>query len=297
MSDSRSESLDARLEAERLQKLYYDDARQQSVNILLLGEKGHGKTSLLRTARRPIHIDSFDPGGTIVLRDLIACGDVVPDTRYENENPLSPRQYSQWSFETNKRIENDYFSRFGTYCLDSATSWGDCILYWVQNTINASDRHAGETPRWQTDYRPVRTQMENWMRKLLALPCDFILTGHFTGEYQSLLKEERLIRYVFDSIGAAKTKIPTFFSEVWIIQATEKSGGNEYKVLTQHDGLYRASTRLGAGGKFNKWEEPNIKALLRKAGWPSGDKPKLILTEEEKESAAKRIEQRAKTAE
>jgi hypothetical protein len=283
--------LDARIEAQHLKEVYHADPRQQSFNLLLLGEKGSGKTSLLRTARWPVHIDSFDPGGTIPLRDLIDSGDVVADTQYEYEDPYKPTAYKQWLFQLDKRIQGGYFNTFGTYCLDSATSWGDAILYWVQSTIGkkadgSGESFAGQTPKWNRDYKPQRTEVENCLRKLLSLPCDVIVTGHFTGEYETTTNaftrevEEKLLRYVFHGVGATKTKVPTFFSELWITQAQEGPKGNTYRLLTQHDGYYRASTRLGRGGTFLKFETPNIKALLKKAGWPHGDKPRITNTNE-----------------
>ena len=50
-------------EMEEIQNLYRQDKNQQTFNCLILGEMGTGKTHLLQTCRRPIHIDSFDPGG------------------------------------------------------------------------------------------------------------------------------------------------------------------------------------------------------------------------------------------
>lgn len=288
--------LDARVEIERLQSLYTKDPRQSKFNALLLGEKGVGKTSLLRSARLPVYLDSFDPNGTLVLKDMIEKGDIVANTQYEVEDPLNPIQYKQWQFNIKNLYDNKFFNNFSTYALDSTTSWGDAILYWVQHTImkDANGKgvsHAGETPKWNRDYRPVRTQMENCIRFLLNLPCDVILIGHYTGDYEDKYnaisgeKESELIRYVFNGVGETKNKIPLFFSEIWIMQyMRETSKGSERKLLTQPDGLFRASTRLGHGGKFEKWEEPDIKKLLKKAGWPTQDKPHLSTLDKEVET-------------
>lgn len=279
--------LDARVEAAKLLELYKDDPRQRKFNLLLMGEKGVGKTSLVRTARKPVHIDSFDPGGTIVLQDMIYSGDVVADTRYENEDPKSPKAYRLWMHTFMEKYKDNYFESFGTYVIDTTTPWIDSMLYWVQHTIEQGKSHAGETPKWNRDYRPVRTEVENQLRLILNLPCDVILIGHYTGDYEDVLvynpvtqmreRESNLFRYVFNGIGETKNKVPLFFTEMWILQfGRETRDGTERRVLTQNDGLFRASTRLGASGKFNKWEEPNIKNLLKKAGWPTADKPSLF---------------------
>ena len=65
MSETEKEKafLDARKQAAELAEKYKNDRKQRSFNLLLLGEMGSGKTFLIRTARKPVHIDSFDPVG------------------------------------------------------------------------------------------------------------------------------------------------------------------------------------------------------------------------------------------
>jgi hypothetical protein len=43
--------------------------------------------------------------------------------------------------------------------------------------------------------------------------------------------------------------------------------------LTQAAGSYTARTRLGKNGRFDKYEPPDFKALLKKAGKAIEDKP------------------------
>ena len=106
--------LDARIEAERLRTRYASDPRQHSFRVLITGESGTGKTHLLRTARRPVHVDSFDPGGTLVLRDLIERGHVVADTIYETEDRTNPTMFREWARTFTQRVNGKYFESFGT---------------------------------------------------------------------------------------------------------------------------------------------------------------------------------------
>lgn len=73
--------LKIRAEAEKLATMYKEDPRQNSFTALVTGNLGSGKSFLLRTARKPVHIDSFDPGGTLGLKDYIAKGEIIPDVR------------------------------------------------------------------------------------------------------------------------------------------------------------------------------------------------------------------------
>ena len=51
---------DAAAELKRVQDFYKGDKLQKRFSALVTGETNAGKTFLLRTARRPVHIDSFD---------------------------------------------------------------------------------------------------------------------------------------------------------------------------------------------------------------------------------------------
>lgn len=271
---SQTRLLDARLEAEKLKKIYQNDPRMNSFRVLVTGETGTGKTHLLRTARKPIHIDSFDPGGTLVLRDLIQIGDVVADTEYENEDAEAPFAYTAWSRKLEQRIKGKYFDSFGTYCLDSSTLWAMAIM----NQVLKEDKRPGTAPKFTRDYVPQKVKIQNSMRKVLNLPCDVIITGHLQGVFESKIVEGEEVRILtgmrYMTTGQGVIILPLMFDELWTTLAKEKGSGTEYQLLTAKHGLYQAKTRIGRG-VFSTFETPNIKELLKKAHWPSDDKPKL----------------------
>jgi len=175
-------------EIAKLRQAYADDPKQKTFNLLLLGEMGTGKTFILRTARLPVHIDSFDPGGTKGLRDEIAAGKIIADTRYESEDRLRPFAYQIWKTEFMRRRSEGYFDRMGTYCLDSSTSWSEAVM----NRILQKAKIEGEAPRFTKDYTPQKVEIQNMMRYMLDLPCDFVLTGHLE---QYMDHGDQAIRY------------------------------------------------------------------------------------------------------
>lgn len=276
--------LDARIEAEKLRTKYATNPEHFAA--LVIAEKGQGKTSLLRTARLPVHIDSFDPGGTIVLSDMIRKGDIIADTIYEQEDPLNPFAFGEWRRTMEHRIRTKYFESISTYCLDSCTTWSDCIMYHVQDQAEKSDktgntRLLGIAPRRNHDYVPQKALIQTWLRKLLSLPCDVIVTGHLYGQYERRrledgTTEDRLTGYRFMSTGKATVVIPLEFSEMWVMVTKQAGGTSKYEIITGRDGYYLGSTRLGNRGKFALHEEADIKVLLKKAGWPTADKAKLF---------------------
>jgi len=60
-------SYDPRKELKRVTDYYNQDPLQKRFSAIISGDIEAGKTYLLSTARFPVHIDSFDPGGTKCL--------------------------------------------------------------------------------------------------------------------------------------------------------------------------------------------------------------------------------------
>jgi len=274
--------LDIKNEAAKLQQMYVDDPRQNSFNLLLLGESGSGKTTLCSTAKKPIHIDSFDPGGTKALMPFVKSGKIVIDSRWESEDPTKPMcakssgapgkewAFMEWKREFERRVKSGYFEHFGTYVLDSATTWSLAIMNWVLDKGGIP----GQAPRFTKDYGPQKIEIQNYVKKMLDLPCDFIMTGHLESD-----KDESTgkYKYKFMTTGKAEVIIPLQFDEIWTCVAEQKGMTNiEYKVLTAKNGMYPGSSKLAKLGDFKTWEEPDIKVLLKKAHKSVADKPLFV---------------------
>ena len=253
-------------EVQALREAYSTDPRQSSFNILVLGEMGSGKTFLFRTARFPVHIDSFDPGGTKGLKEWISTGDIVVDSQYESEDRMKPWAFAKWEANFERRVKSGYFDQFGTYLIDSASSFSDAIM----NSILKKSNIAGSPPRYTKDYTPQKTLIHNYLRLMLDLPCDFAMTGHLEP-YTS--GEETMFRFLVTGKGAII--FPTLFDEVYIMLPKTIGQKTAYRLLTQNTGTYLARSRLAANGKLDMYEDPDIKNLLKKAGLSTDDKPKL----------------------
>jgi hypothetical protein len=273
--------LDIKAEAQKLQQMYVEDPKQNSFNLLLLGESGSGKTTLCSTARAPIHIDSFDPGGTKALMPMVKEGKAIIDSRWESEDPTKPalkkssgapgmeQAYPEWKKEFIRRVNMGYFEHMGTYILDSCTTWSLAIMNWVLN----KDGMIGQAPRFTKDYGPQKIEIQNMIKVMLDLPCDFIMTGHLESDKDEVSGR---IKYKFMTTGKAEVIIPLQFDEIWTCIAEQKGMTNvDYKVLTAKNGAYPGSSKLAKLGDFKVFEEPNIKELLKKAKRPYLDKPLL----------------------
>lgn len=268
---------DYQQELQRVKKYYEGDPLQKRLSMLVTGETNAGKTYLARTARKPIHIDSFDPGGTKCLRDLISSGDVIADTSFEDDDPFEPDKFAKWMRATEVRFQIGYFEHFGTYMLDSATTFGEAVM----NYGLAAKGRAGEAPQHRRDYNPQKVQMVNYIRKLMRLPCDFIMTGHLR-EIRKVLRIDTKtgivnedVKYRFYTTGQAVVTIPLLFDEIYVLTGKEGRDGPDRQMLIDSLGTYIARSRLKANGKLDAVEEPHIKKLLRKVGLDYNDKPKL----------------------
>lgn len=245
---------------EELQKLHAPTqiTTHKKANFLIGGNSGSGKTHLLQTARKPVWIHSFDPDGSLTIRDKVDNKSIIVDTRFENENPKDPKIFTLFDKVFDNMLHTKVFEQIGTYALDSATTLGDCVMYWV---LKAAGR-IGQPP-WENDYPQQMSRMSNIIRTMCSLPCDVILTCHLSVEKDQISGRMHTVPIL---TGKLREKIPILFSEQYCMVTEPTPTGTEYKLLTQPDGHYTAKTRLGTGGRLKKWEEPNITNILRKVG-------------------------------
>jgi len=258
-------SLDVQKRFADIRQQYKSDPKTDTFNALICGEMGTGKTHLLKTCRKPVLLHAFDPGGEKTLREEIAKGEVIVQT-FSPDDPFRPWAYQEWVQEMNQLLREGVFEHIGTYALDSSTMWAEYILNWLV----AKRGKAGTTPEGKTDYMPQKTEIRNWITKILGLPCDCIVTGHLEPTEDQVTGR---VTYRYATTGKGTIVIPAQFDEVYVAEAEDTSKGVKYKLRTAGAGRYAARSRLASGGKLETFEAPNIKEILKKVGYPYGDKP------------------------
>jgi len=269
---------DPKKELKRVTDYYNQDPLQNRFSAIVSGDTGAGKSYLLRSCRFPIHIDSFDPGGTKPLRDLIRSesnpnGQIVADTRWENEDPFDPTAYKLWERETEVRLRTNYFDMFGTYCLDSLSTFGDAIMNYV---LKGAGRE-GEVPMHRRDYNPQKTHVVNKIKRLMGLKCDFLIMAHLRELEDSKVDSKgnilKTYRYRLNITGNAVVTVPLLFDELYVLKG--KGSPVKRELITDAQGTYIARSRLNNLGKIKSMVDPDIKKLLKSAGLKWEDKPKL----------------------
>jgi len=277
-------SVNASAEARKIFEAYQQNPTPDTFNLLLLGHSGCGKTSLLSTAKKPVLIDSFDPGGTKaeMLQPLIEKGDVLVRT-FEDDDLLSsdPQKGAlvRWRDAYNASLNAKLFDQVGTYVIDSASTFVDCLSSQILRkegrmipdmTAASSDKlHGLRRQDYDTFYRMFR----NFLGKWLALPCDFILTGHVSkdvNEVTGALVKRFLV------IGQSAEKVPPLFDEVWFLDVVGEK--QERKLITSFDSRKFEGKSRRAGTKFDPKGEPaDLKHMLKLMGLPTDDKPSLMV--------------------
>lgn len=261
MTDTK---LDVKVELDKLRAMYTKDIAGGTTNICLLGDLGVGKTSILSTARMPVLVHSFDPGGCKLhhLQPLIKEGKIIVDSRFEKEDGKKPTAYKEWESEFERLRMGNVFSGLGTYVIDSFTTW----LAALKNEI-VKRKGRSEGVLQLQDWQVIMNVVIDMTKLCTALPCDFILTGHL-----SLEKDEVSGRMLarFKSIPSLQIDVPLLFDEIWVMLSEEVKNGTERRILTQSTGKYTARTRIGSQ-VFEMYEEADIKKMLKKAGLSDAD--------------------------
>lgn len=230
-----------------------------SVNTLIYGPFGSGKTHAAFTARQPIYMQSFDPNGSELphVRKMVAEGRAIVNRECEIEDDRRPVALDKFvaNFDAMKKAKA--FDFIGTYVVDSLTFFCDAVM----NKALAEAGRQGTHPQIQ-DYGRLKALIKRIMANCCTLPCDFVLTGHI-----STLKDEVTMETITSllTIGNNNQIIPAYFDEVYVADVSRKDDKPVYRFLTSPNRRYSARTRIGSG-VFSQYETPDLMALRKKAG-------------------------------
>lgn len=239
-------------------------------HFLIIGQKGAGKTSLVKTCPAPVLIHSFDPGGTDVLISDIEQKRVIPDTRYENDRPEKPTAYKSWKKEMSRLLKSGIFSEIGTYVLDSTTTLFQSLIWQILEKEKRKlpdisvpldrSKYGLQVQDWGT----ILQEMVSITREICKLPCHTMMLGHI-GKVQDEVTGQLVNQIVLS--GQAKDQVPINVGEVYVLLNQK----GKRTLLTQNKHTYSATTRMGSEGRFAAEEKPDIRYLLQKAGFSYED--------------------------
>lgn len=205
------------------------------VKLLVYGQAGAGKTSLIKTLPDPIVLSA--EGGLLSIQDA--------DLPYiEIASMTDLHETYKWLTESNEA------KAFKSVALDSISEIAEVVL-------NA-EKKATKDPRQA--YGAMQEQMADIIRAFRDLPGRHV---YMSAKLEKTQDEMGRVLYA-PSMPGNKTgqALPYFFDEVLALRVEKDGDGNTQRALMcDSDGLWLAKDR---SGKLETWEAPDLGAIITK---------------------------------
>src|SRR5574343_442996 len=205
------------------------------VKVLVYGQAGAGKTSLIKTLPSPIVLSA--EGGLLSIQDAD-----IPYIEISDMDTLK----EAYTWLTNADEAKDYQS----VALDSISEIAEVVL-------NA-EKKATKDPRQA--YGAMQEQMADIIRAFRDLPGRHV---YMSAKLEKTQDEMGRVLYA-PSMPGNKTgqQLPYFFDEVLALRVEKDSeGATQRALMCDSDGLWLAKDR---SGKLESWEAPDLGAIIAK---------------------------------
>lgn len=206
------------------------------VKVLVYGQAGAGKTSLIKTLPSPIILSA--EGGLLSIADAD-----IPFIEIKSMNDLV--EALEWA----KSSEADQFK---SIALDSISEIAEVVL--------GHEKAAAKDPRQA--YGAMQDAMAYVIRAFRDLPGKHV---YFSAKLEKSQDEMGRILYA-PSMPGNKTgqSLPYYFDEVLALRVEKDGDGQTQRALMcDSDGLWTAKDR---SGKLDAWEAPDLSAIIAKIG-------------------------------
>jgi len=213
------------------------EATAQAVKLLVYGQAGAGKTSLIPTLPTPVILSA--EGGLLSIADTN-----LPFIEITSMDDL--REAYKWLTSSAEAAE------FESVALDSISEIAEVVLN-AEKKINKDPRAA---------YGAMQEQMADIIRGFRDLPGKHV---YMSAKLEKTQDEMGRVLYA-PSMPGNKTgqSLPYFFDEVLALRVEKDAEGNTRRALmTDGDGLWLAKDR---SGKLEVWEDADLGDIIRKIG-------------------------------
>jgi phage nucleotide-binding protein len=207
------------------------------VKVLVYGQAGAGKTSLIKTLPQPIVLSA--EGGLLSIQDAD-----LPFIEISDMETL--REAYTWL------TQSDEAKGFQSVALDSISEIAEVVL-------NA-EKKATKDPRQA--YGAMQEQMADIIRAFRDLPGRHV---YMSAKLEKTQDEMGRVLYAPSMPGNQTGQaLPYFFDEVLALRVEKDSDNNTQRALMcDSDGLWLAKDR---SGKLDAWEAPDLGAVIAKIG-------------------------------
>ena len=207
------------------------------VKLLVYGQAGAGKTSLIPTLPNPIVLSA--EGGLLSIQDA--------ELPYLEITTMAELQEAyKWLAESAEAAQ------FESVAIDSISEIAEVVLNY-EKKINKDPRAA---------YGSMQEQMADIIRVFRDLPAKHV---YMSAKLEKTQDEMGRILYA-PSMPGNKTgqSLPYFFDEVLALRVERDAEGNSQRALMcDSDGLWLAKDR---SGKLESWEAPDLSMIIAKIG-------------------------------
>lgn len=206
------------------------------VKLLVYGNAGTGKTSLIPTLPNPVVLSA--EGGLLSIADA--------DVSYVEVSSYDTLM------EAYKWVTgSDEAKHFESIALDSISEIAEVVL--------GHEKRIAKDPRQA--YGSMQEQMSDIIRAFRDIPKHI----YFTAKCEKATDETGRILYA-PSMPGNKTgqQLPYFFDEVLALRVEKDAEGVAQRALMcDSDGIWQAKDR---SGKLDTWEAPDLGAIIAKIG-------------------------------
>jgi len=212
-------------------------ATAQAVKLLVYGQAGAGKTSLIPTLPKPVILSA--EGGLLSIADTN-----LPFIEITSMQEL--KEAYQWLTGSAEASE------FESVALDSISEIAEVVLN-QEKKVNKDPRAA---------YGAMQEQMADIIRGFRDLPGKHV---YMSAKLEKTQDEMGRVLYA-PSMPGNKTgqSLPYFFDEVLALRVEKDAEGFTRRALmTDGDGLWLAKDR---SGKLEVWEDADLGEIIKKIG-------------------------------
>ena len=251
------------------------DLQLDIVNFLLSGASGSGKTVLACTAPGRKFAYTFDPGALMSVRGWdVPYEEFLPtdtnikmaslDKKIANPSTaMAERTYNMWEKDFEDKLNMNWFTDetkehkgvkggIKNLIFDSMTTFSDIAT----TEIQIRNGRLGLPPDYEHEFFALISLISRIVRRLTSLGVTVIMTAHERTKQDELTK--RILSEIL-VVGQLRQKLPILFDEVYHLEVREEGGKGKHKVLTRPNSIYQVvATRLGAGDKFELWEDVTV---------------------------------------
>jgi phage nucleotide-binding protein len=213
------------------------EATAQAVKLLVYGQAGAGKTSLIPTLPKPVILSA--EGGLLSIADTN-----LPFI--EINSMVDLREAYLWLTSSAEAAE------FESVALDSISEIAEVCLN-TEKKVNKDPRAA---------YGAMQEQMADIIRAFRDLSGKHV---YMSAKLEKTQDEMGRVLYA-PSMPGNKTgqSLPYFFDEVLALRVEKDAEGNTRRALmTDGDGLWLAKDR---SGKLEVWEDADLGDIIKKIG-------------------------------